>query len=82
MTTPMTTPYPLRGFRLIGEDGNAFSILGRFGVAARKAGVPKETIDAVQAEATGGDYNRLLRTVLPWAIDNVAYCDDGEDDGE
>lgn len=50
--------------RLVGEDGNAFAILGRCTVAARRAGWSKDQIDAFQKKATAGDYNHLLRTVL------------------
>jgi len=46
--------------RLVGEDGNAFSILGRFQKAARRAGWSKEETDAVIKEAMSGDYNHLL----------------------
>ena len=50
--------------RLVGEDGNAFAILGRCQHAARKAGWSKEQIDAFMKEATSGDYNHLLATVM------------------
>jgi len=50
--------------KLVGEDGNAFSILGRCARAARRAGWDKRRIDAFMAEATRGDYDHLLQTVL------------------
>jgi hypothetical protein len=56
----MTTKYPNVKVRLVGEDGNAFAILGRVKNAMRKARVPKEEIDAFMAEATAGDYDGLL----------------------
>jgi hypothetical protein len=46
--------------KLAGEDGNAFSILGRVAVALRRAGVDDEYIENYQDRATGGDYNNLL----------------------
>jgi hypothetical protein len=49
--------------RLVGEDGNAFAILGRFRAAARKAGWTPEQIEAVTQKATSGDYNLLLATI-------------------
>ncbi len=51
---------------LIGEDGNAFSILGRVRVAMRDAGVGNKDIEAFTAEATSGDYDHLLATVMRW----------------
>ena len=50
--------------RLVGEDGNAFAILGRFRRAARKAGWPAEEIEALMEEATSGDYDHLLATIM------------------
>ena len=46
--------------RLIGEDGNAFMILGRVTKALRRAKCPKDLIQQYQKEATSGDYNNLL----------------------
>jgi hypothetical protein len=51
---------------MIGQDGNAFAILGRVQRAMRRAGVPKEERDAFMAEATAGDYDHLLGTVMRW----------------
>jgi hypothetical protein len=49
---------------LIGRDGNAFAILGRALQALREAGWTKEERDAFLAEATGGDYDHMLGTVM------------------
>ena len=46
----------------IGEDGNAFNILGRVKRALVKAGMQEEA-KAFMEEATAGDYNHLLATV-------------------
>jgi len=46
--------------KLVGEDGNAFSILGRVKQALRRAGGDKEYIDRYLKEATSGDYDHLL----------------------
>ncbi len=51
---------------LVGEDGNAFSIIGRARAAMRSAGIPDEQIYAFQAEAMSGDYDALLRTCMRW----------------
>jgi predicted transglutaminase-like cysteine proteinase len=62
----MDTKYPEVNVSLVGEDGNAFAILGRVQKALRRAGVPKEELDAYVAEATSGDYNHLLRVTMNW----------------
>lgn len=49
----MSTKYPNIKVRLVGEDGNAFSILGRTIRAMRMGGVSQDEIDAFRAEATG-----------------------------
>jgi len=51
---------------LTGQDGNAFAILGRVQRAMRSAGVPEAEIDEFRAEATSGDYNKLLATCMDW----------------
>lgn len=50
--------------RLVGEDGNAYAILGACHRAARKAGWTKAQIDDFTARATAGDYDALLRVVM------------------
>ena len=67
--TPAYTPKSLPGFHLIGEDGNAFSIMGRVGRAARKAGLSREIIDAVTEDARSGDYDHLLGVFMAWSED-------------
>ena len=52
--------------RLVGEDGNAFAILGRCQRAAKEAGVPKVVIGRFFAEATAGNYDDLLATAMRW----------------
>ncbi len=63
---PLGPKYPDVHVALVGYDGNAFAILGRVQWALRRAGVPKVERSAFLAEATGGDYDVLLQTVLPW----------------
>lgn len=58
--------YPKVKVELVGQDGNAFAIMGRVGGALKKAGVPKAEIDAYYAESTAGDYDHLLRTAMKW----------------
>lgn len=68
--------YPNVHVRLLGEDGNAFSILGRVRQAMKRAGLSEDDIAAYHAEATSGDYDNLLRVTM----DTVACDDDDEDD--
>jgi hypothetical protein len=49
--------------KLVGADGNAFAIMGRFQGAARRAGWSQEEISAVLKEAQSGDYDHLLVTI-------------------
>ena len=52
--------------KLIGRDGNAFAILGAVQKELKRAGAPKEDLDAYLKEATSGDYDHLLATTLKW----------------
>lgn len=52
--------------KLIGTDGNAFSILAKVVRELKKANIPKSEIDSFTEEATSGDYNQLLRTAMQW----------------
>lgn len=58
--------YPAARVRLVGEDGNAFAILGRTRRALQEAGASGEEIATFFREATAGDYDQLLGTVLRW----------------
>ncbi len=55
--------------KLVGEDGNAFSILGRAKAAMRRAGWPADLQQQVMDEATSGDYDNLLRTMMDYFDD-------------
>jgi hypothetical protein len=50
--------------KLIGEDGNAFHIIGKVSKALRKAGYDQEFIKEYQRQATSSDYNNLLQTTM------------------
>ena len=50
--------------KLIGEDGNAFAILGKVSKALRKAGYDLDFIKVYQDQATAGDYDNLLQTTM------------------
>lgn len=55
--------YPGIEVQLIGEDGNAFFIVGRVIRAMKHEGVPMEVLNEFRAEALSGDYNHVLNTV-------------------
>jgi len=58
----MSKPKPR--VRLVGEDGNAFAILGACHRAAKKSGWTEDEWKAVHDEMTAGDYNHLLQTAM------------------
>ena len=51
---------------LIDQDGNAFAILARCQSAARRAAWDERYLEEFLDEATAGDYNHLLRTVMDY----------------
>jgi len=62
----MKPKYPKINVKMVGEDGNAFAILGRVSKALRRAGVSKEEIEKYHDEATSGDYDNVLQTTMKW----------------
>ena len=56
MKRPETKPT----VKLIGQNGNAFSIMGLVKKALKHAGADKEYIDKYLNAATSGDYDHLL----------------------
>lgn len=65
-TTETATKYPNIHVDLIGEDGNAMSIIGRTTRALRRGGVDKDEISQFTTEAMSGDYDHVLQTVMKW----------------
>jgi hypothetical protein len=51
---------------LVGNDGNAFAILGAVCKALRRNGIPNDEQAQFMEEATAGDYNHLLATAMKW----------------
>lgn len=67
MSEESNTPkYPNVTVPLIGQDGNAFMIVGRVSGELKRAGVPKEEVEQYIEEATSGDYDHLLATTMKW----------------
>jgi len=60
---PPNDPAPVK-MPLVGEDGNAFAILGRFQREARREGWSPEQIKAVMDDATSGGYDHLLCVMM------------------
>lgn len=73
----MEVKYPSVKLELVGQDGNAFSILGRACVAMRKASLSRDVMHVFSEEARSGDYNHLLQTCMNWFD-----CDGHEEDSD
>jgi len=58
--------YPKIKVKLVGEDGNAFAILGKVRAALIAGEVSPEDRKAFMDEAMSGDYNHLLATCMKW----------------
>ena len=51
---------------LIGQDGNAFAVIGAVQRALRKAGVHQDEINQYLKDAMSSDYDNMLRTTMDW----------------
>ena len=49
--------------KLVGVDGNAYSLMDHFSHCAKKEGWTQDEIKKVMDEAMKGDYDHLLRTL-------------------
>lgn len=58
--------YPEVEVKLVGEDSNAFSMASRTRSALKRAGVPEAECEAFFTEALGGDYWRVIATIMRW----------------
>lgn len=70
----MAVKFPDISVKLVGEDGNAFSILGRVKNAMCRANVETDQIDTYLNDAMSGDYNHLLQVTM-----ETVSCDEDED---
>lgn len=61
---------------LVGEDGNAFAIMGRVKRALEREGNPKRVIDSYLKQARAGDYDHLLRVALAFTEHDAEEDDD------
>ena len=62
----MSVPITNVKVKLIGEDGNAFAILGKVSKELRKAGFDDKFINEYMDQATSGDYDNLLQTTMAY----------------
>jgi hypothetical protein len=61
------TKYPNITVQLTGEDGNAFSIMGKVLGALKKEGI---ATGEFLTEAMSSDYDNLLQTCMKWVTVN------------
>lgn len=64
---------PKVNFDLTSVDSNAFSLLGHFHKAAKRAGWSKDEIEKVKAEAMHGDYDHLVATLMEHCDIDLAF---------
>ena len=58
--------YPDITVKIIGVNGNAFCILGICTREMRRHKLSQSEIDSFMSEATSGNYDNLLCTVMNW----------------
>lgn len=61
------TSIPKPKVKLVGENGNSHNIMALVQQALRKAGVPKQVIQAYLKESKSKDYDNLLQTAMRYA---------------
>lgn len=66
MSNP-SVKFPKAKVKLVGTDGNAFSIMGKVSTGLRKAGAADADIESFMNEAMSGDYDNVLVTAMRWA---------------
>lgn len=64
--TPDNPKYPNIEVELVGNDGNAFSIMASVRKALRRAGVSSDEIAEYTTQSQSGDYDNLLRVAMSW----------------
>lgn len=61
---PVPDPCQKPKLKLVGTDGNAFSVMGRACHAMKQAGCDPEHIEAYRRKAQSGDYDNVLATTM------------------
>jgi len=54
---------------IVGQDGNAFAIMGRVNRALKRAGNEQSILDSYREQATSGDYSHLLAVTMAFVLD-------------
>lgn len=62
----MDPKYPDITVTLVGEDGNAFTVIGLVTRAMKKAGLTTEQVAEFRNEAMAGSYDHLLQTCFKY----------------
>ena len=62
----MKPKYPSVKVKLVGNDGNAFSIISRVSTAMKRAGISADHVDEYMKEAMIGDYDNVLCTTMKY----------------
>jgi hypothetical protein len=62
----MDTRYPEIEVDLISRDWNALYLIGAVSSALSRAGISREEITEFQNQATSGDYDNVLATIMNW----------------
>jgi hypothetical protein len=63
---PQGPKFPHVQVKLVGYDGNAFTVLGRVSKEMRRHGIGDADVNAFMTEAMSGDYQHLLATAMHW----------------
>lgn len=62
----MDAKFPDVTVELVGQDGNAMSIIGRVLKALRRGGATEDEQNIFLDEAMSGDYNNVIQTTMRW----------------
>ena len=82
--------YPEINIPLVGQDGSAYSIIGRCTDALKRNGL-RDQVEAFRKEATSGDYTNVLVAVMAWftvdaeeevTTNECAWCEEKHEDCE
>jgi len=65
--------------KLVGLDGNAYSLMGAFQTQARREGWTKDEINEVLNDCMSSDYNHLVATLANVCVDPDEDEDDDND---
>lgn len=75
------TPVCKVNYKMVGQDGNAFNLMGGFAQQARCDGWDKADIDLVINEAMSGNYDHLLTILATYCENNgMGSIEDDEDE--